>query len=98
MLSESHWHSAFVAVPTKCNKTSTKTTESQYFPVNLEQDRLPNNLLCGWHLGLELASFQKQKNNKAYDHFHCPYGKILTKKGLTGVPGFTSIKVGITNL
>ena len=55
-----------VAERTERGEIRTKTTEGQYSPVRLEQARLGSSLLYGARamLGLEFASFRKQKNTQ----------------------------------
>ena len=66
-----------VTVGTEHREVRTKTTESQYSPLRLEQARLVSSSLYGTRaiLVLNLPAFENKKYT-AYD----PYGKIPTKK------------------
>ena len=72
-----------VAVLTERTEVRTKTTEGQYFPVQLEQAWLVSSLLYGTRamLVLNLPAFENKKYT-ADDRIHGngPYGKILTTK------------------
>ena len=82
-----------VAVRTKCREVSTKTTEGQYSPVQLELARLVSSLLYGTRamLVLNLPAFENKKYT-ADGRFHGngPYDGIVTNKEPIRTLGFTS--------